>query len=234
MQAVGYIRVSSEDQAQSGLSLEHQRAKIEAYALATDLHLVGVIEDAGKSGKSLNREGVQKVLSMVRRGEVQAVVVLRLDRLTRSVRDLGELVELFDKTGAALISVQDSINTKTAAGRLVLNVLGSVAQWEREAIGERTAAALAVKRARGEKTGGTVPYGYDLAPDGKTLTPNALEQEVVGIMLELRRRGYSLRAIAAALSSRGIPSKTGRRWYAQTVKEILAAGAARAAQAMPA
>lgn len=221
MKTIGYIRVSSEDQANSGLSLAHQKAKIEAYAMATDLALVEVIEDAGKSAKSLNREGMQKALEMIRKGEAKALIVLKLDRLTRSVKDLGTLVELFDKTGAALISVQDSINTQTAAGRLVLNVLGSVAQWEREAIGERTAAALAVKKDRGEKTGGKVPFGFD-AVEGK-LVSNHHEQEAIRTMQELKGRGYSLRAIGEELLFRGFTSKSGGRWSAQTIKQTLEA-----------
>ena len=114
--AIGYVRVSTEEQAESGLSLAHQRAKVEAYCIATDLELVAVVEDAGESAKSLNRPGVQKVIEAVKAGEVAAVVILKLYRLTRSIRDLGTLVDLFDKTGAALVSVQDSINTQTAPG----------------------------------------------------------------------------------------------------------------------
>lgn len=223
MKSVGYIRVSSEEQAESGLSLAHQRAKIEAYSLAMDFELVAVIEDAGKSAKNMNRPGLIHALEMIRRKEADSLIILKLDRLTRSVKDLGTLVETFEKTGAALISVQDSINTTTAAGRLVLNVLGSVAQWEREAIGERTAAALAVKKDRGEKTGGTVPFGYDLSEDGTTLTPNPNEQEAIRVMMELKSRGYSLRAIGKELLSRGFTSKSGGRWHAKVVKGIVEA-----------
>lgn len=221
MKTIGYIRVSSEDQANSGLSLAHQKAKIEAYAMATDLNLVEIIEDAGKSAKNLAREGMQKALDMIRKGEAKALIVLKLDRLTRSVKDLGTLVELFDKTDAALISVHDSINTQTAAGRLVLNVLGSVAQWEREAIGERTAAALAVKKERGEKTGGKVPFGYDVV-DGK-LVLNHHEQEAIKTMQELRGRGESLRAIGVELLERGFFPKSGGQWHPQVIKEIMEA-----------
>ncbi|MFZ2957681.1 MAG: recombinase family protein [Candidatus Ozemobacteraceae bacterium] len=220
MKAIGYIRVSTEEQAESGLSLAHQRAKIEAYSMAMDLELVAVLEDAGKSAKNLNRPGMSKALEMIRTKEADALIILKLDRLTRSVKDLGLLVETFEKTGAALISVQDSINTTTAAGRLVLNVLGSVAQWEREAIGERTAAALSVKRERGEKTGGTAPYGYDLAENGRSLVPNTREQKALLVMRRLRSRGLSLRKVGAELTRRGIPTKTGGAWQAMTIKNL--------------
>lgn len=223
MKAIGYIRVSTTEQAESGLSLAHQRSKVEAYAQAMDLDMVAVIEDAGESAKSLNRPGIQKALDMIRKGEAQALVILKLDRLTRSVKDLGTLVETFEKTGAALISVQDSINTSTAAGRLVLNVLGSVAQWEREAIGERTSAALAVKKSRMEKTGGLVPFGFNADEHGK-LTPNVNEQEAAALMRELRSAGMSFAKIAAELNLRGVATKTGGTWAPMTVKRVCDSG----------
>lgn len=220
MKAVGYIRVSTEEQAESGLSLAHQRAKVEAYCIATDLELIAVLEDAGKSAKNLNRDGIQQALEMIRTGEAQALVILKLDRLTRSVKDLGSLVETFEKTGAALVSVQDSINTSTAAGRLVLNVLGAVSQWEREAIAERTAAALSVKRDRMEKTGGTVPFGYSISEDGKTLVMNESEQEALRVIHELKSRGFTLRGIADELTRRGISPKVGKKWHPQSIKNL--------------
>ena len=200
--AVGYIRVSTEEQANSGLSLSQQKSRIVAYAKATGLQLLEVIEDTGKSAKNLNRPGIQKALEMLREKQVQALVVLSLDRLTRSVKDLGFLVEFFEKSQAALVAVQDSINTLNAAGRLVLNVLGSIAQWEREAIAERTAAALAVKTQRHEKTGGTVPFGFDVTETGKLVT-NQPEQDALRLILRLHKRGIPLRKIGDQLTSQG-------------------------------
>jgi DNA invertase Pin-like site-specific DNA recombinase len=225
MKAVGYVRVSTDEQANSGLSLTYQREKINAYCVATDLELVTVIEDAGKSAKNMNRNGLQTALEMIRRGEVEALVILKLDRLTRSVKDLGTIIEFFAHDRRALVSVQDSINTTTAAGRLVLNVLGSVAQWEREAIGERVKAAWTVKRGKGEKCGKEIPFGYRLGDDGKTLILHAKEQEAVKTMLRLRARGLSLRKIGEELSRRGIETKNGGQWHAQTIKQILGATA---------
>jgi len=147
---VGYVRVSTLSQSESGLSIEAQVAKIRAYALATDADLVDVIIDAGVSAKSLDRDGLCAVLAMLDDGRADGVLVSKLDRLTRSVRDLGDLVDRYFAERCALLSVADSIDTRTAAGRLVLNVLGSVGQWEREVIGERTTEALAVKRSRGD------------------------------------------------------------------------------------
>lgn len=140
--AVGYIRVSTDKQVDHGVSLDAQRAKLDAYAALYDLTLVEVIVDAGVSAKTLDRPGLQRALGMLRKGQVHALLVAKLDRLTRSVEDLGELIRTVFVTGKAdLLSVGEQIDTRTAAGRLVLNVLGSVAQWERETIGERTAEA---------------------------------------------------------------------------------------------
>lgn len=221
MKAVGYIRVSTEEQADSGLSLKHQRSKIAAYAHAADLELCEVFEDAGRSAKDLKRPGIQSALSMIEQGSARALVVLKLDRLTRSVKDLGHLVEFFDKTKAVLISVQDSINTSTAGGRLVLNVLGSIAQWEREAIGERTAAALAVKVADGEKIGGTVPYGFDVDAKGR-LKPNMTEQTALVLIKRWRKRRISLREIGRRLLARGFRPKVAKEWHPQVIKQLLA------------
>lgn len=221
MKTVGYIRVSTEEQADSGLSLKHQRSKIVAYAHAADLELLEIFEDAGKSAKDLKRPGIQAALREVGEGRARALVVLKLDRLTRSVKDLGHLVEFFDKTKAVLISVHDSINTSTAGGRLVLNVLGSIAQWEREAIGERTAAALAVKVAQGEKIGGTVPYGFDVDETGKLL-PNPKEQEALALIRRWGKTRIPLREIGRRLLTRGFPPKVSPTWHPQVIKQILA------------
>src|SRR6185295_12688409 len=104
-----------------------------------------------------------------------AVIIAKLDRLTRSVADLAELLKRFERRGVSLVSVADSLDTRSAAGRLVLNIMVSVSQWEREAIGERTRDAMRHKRANGERVG-TVPFGYRLTPDGRTLEAEADEQ----------------------------------------------------------
>jgi len=137
---IAYLRVSTDKQADRGVSLDAQRAKVKAYAELYDLELLEVIVDAGESAKSLDRPGLKRALGMLKAGQAEALLVVKLDRLTRSVVDLGTLVERYFAPGkAALLSVGEQIDTRSAAGRLVLNVLASVSQWEREAIGERTA-----------------------------------------------------------------------------------------------
>ena len=219
---VGYIRVSTEEQANSGISLDAQREKIQGYARLYDLELVEVIADDGVSAKTLKRPGMSKVLAMLDSGEVQAVLVAKLDRLTRSLRDWQFLIEMYfsEKGGCQLLSVSDSIDTRTAAGRLVLNILLSVYQWEREAISERTRDALHHKMRNGERVG-AIRYGYRLAEDGKTLVEDDDEQDAIDDMKVMREDGYSFREIADALNQDNISARDGGKWSHTSVRSVL-------------
>ncbi len=221
MKAIGYIRVSTEEQADSGVSLEAQRDRVESYCRAKEWELLETISDPGCSGKDLRREGIQKVLSLCGRRTVDVVVVAKLDRLTRHVADLGYLTrDIFTKNEVALASVAESIDATTAAGQLMLNILGSVAQWERDIISERTRDAMAFKSKNGKRVG-AVPYGYDLGVDGEILVRNVLEQKTIANMKQMRRQGFSYQRIADRLYTRGIASKAGGIWYPKTVRSVL-------------
>jgi len=226
---VGYIRVSTEGQADGGVSLEAQRAKLSAYALAMDLELVAVHVDAGVSAKTLDRPGLQAALAMLKAGTAEGLLVAKLDRLTRSVRNLGELVDDYFSARFSLLSVADSIDTRSAAGRLVLNVLASVAQWEREATGERTRDALTHLRAIGVKLGGEA-LGWkrtDAADESGrlVLADVANELATVARIDALRAEGRTMREIAATLTAEGRATKKGGRWYASTVHAVVKRGA---------
>jgi DNA invertase Pin-like site-specific DNA recombinase len=222
MRVIIYSRVSTADQADCGVSLEAQTAKLTAYASLYDLEVVEAIADAGESAKSLNRPGLQRALAMLKRGEADGLAVVKLDRLTRSVADWQTLIDGWfgERAGKQLFSVGDSIDTRTAAGRLVLNVLMSVAAWEREAIGERTREALRHK-IRCNQRCGKVRFGFDLAGDGKTLVPNLAEQQAIDMMTSLRTAGRRLRQIATELTSLGIQTKEGGAWTHTAVARIL-------------
>jgi DNA invertase Pin-like site-specific DNA recombinase len=220
MRIVLYARASTEDQS---ITLEAQQAKLEQFAALHDFEAVATILDAGQSGKSLNRAGLQQALAMLRSGRADGIAILRLDRLTRSVADLANLIDEYfsEKAGKQLFSVQDSINTTTASGRLVLHILGSVSQWERESIGERTRSALQHKIGRLQRVG-RVRFGYDLAEDGVSLVPNEVEQAALAIIVGMRQAGHTLRSIAEALTSRQIRTKDGlATWSHSTVAYIL-------------
>jgi DNA invertase Pin-like site-specific DNA recombinase len=224
---LGYCRVSTAEQAAGGVSLDDQRAKIAAYAQLYGLEIVDVIIDDGVSAKTLDRPGLRRALAMLDAGEADGLLVTKLDRLTRSVRDLGELLDThFGEGGCALLSVADQIDTRTAGGRLVLNVLTSVAQWEREAIAERTSSALChIRDVEGFRLGG-VPIGYLRASvkaeqKRRALVPNPAELPTVDRIVELDREGLSLRAIADRLTTEGHATKRGGRWQAQTIANVL-------------
>ena len=205
---IAYLRVSTDKQADRGISLDAQRAKALAYAELYDLELVEVTVDAGESAKTLDRPGLQRALGMLRDGTAQALLVAKLDRLTRSVAHLGELLEIYFSDGkSALLSVGEQIDTRSAAGRLVLNILASVSQWEREAIGERTAAAMQHKAARGEYTGGEPPFGY--RREAEMLVAHPEEQAAIELARQLYAGHRSLRGVARELESRGIRAGRG-------------------------
>jgi site-specific DNA recombinase len=201
--AIAYIRVSTDKQADKGHSLVAQQEKVKAYASLYDLDIVDYIVETG-SAKNLIRDGLQGALSQIKAGKADALIVVKLDRLTRSVADLGYLVETyFSKAG--LLSVSEQIDTRSASGRLVLNVLASVSQWEREAIGERTAAVKQSMKANGLYCGGAVPYGQMLI-NGQLVT-NPQEQAIITRARALKSEGHSLRAIATMFSEEGLRTR---------------------------
>jgi len=214
MKVIGYTRVSTEEQATSGVSLQAQVEKLRAYASCYDLEIVEIIEDGGQSAKSLNRPGIQRALQMMREGQAAGLLVAKLDRLTRSIVDLNTLISEYfsekSKYQSTLFSVADQVDTRSAGGRLVLNVLMSVAQWEREAIGERTKAALSYKKSQGVKLG---------RPEKQIIDPE--EVRTFNYIKELRAQGLTYRAIAERLQAEGYKTFRGGKWYATSVKNIL-------------
>jgi site-specific DNA recombinase len=219
VRAIGYVRVSTDEQAKEGISLENQREKISAYCSLNDMILTDIIADEGISAKNLNREGMQSLILLVKQNKVDAVIIYKLDRLSRSVKDTIVLVELFEKHKVAFHSIVDHIDTKTATGRFFLHIMSSLAQMERELIGERTKDALSLKVRKGERVG-HVPFGYNLGSDGKTLIENPIEQEAICLMKNLYRKGFAYRAICRELNSKAYDSKEGV-WHPQKIKNIL-------------
>ena len=156
-------------------------------ATVHDVELLDVIVDAGESAKDLDRPGMARVLEMVASRAVGMVIIAKLDRLTRSVRDLAVLLEQFQRRGVSLASVAESLDTGSASGRLVLNIMVSVSQWEREAIGERTRDAMRHKKAKLEFNG-NAPYGFRLAPDKRHVEPEPGEQAILQRIQKLRKK----------------------------------------------
>jgi site-specific DNA recombinase len=223
MAVVGYTRISFEEKSRDGVSLAAQAEKVRLYC---ELHALGMLEcvvDAGVSAKSLDRPGLSRVLAMLDSGEAAGLVVFKLDRLTRSLGDWSMLIDRYfgRPGGPSLFSVSDSIDTRTAAGRMVLNMMMTVAQWERETIVERTRGAMQFKKSRGERISGMIPYGADLAADGRTLVPNGAELAALEDVRRWHAEGWPLRRIAAELQARGVPTKSGRPWSYSTIATLL-------------
>jgi len=224
--AIGYVRVSTEDQAREGISLEMQEQAVRAYAAMRGLELAGVVADEGVSaGKPLaSRPGGAAVLTAVRTKEAGAVVAYKLDRLFRDCADCLTVTRTWDGIGAALHLVDlggQAVDTSSAMGRFFLTVMAGAAELERNQVSERTAAVMRHKASRGEYTGGALPYGFVLADDGIHLKPEPAEQRVIQLARQLRQRGLSYVKIAAELDRRGVAARTGR-WHPQKVSNMLA------------
>ena len=195
---------------------------MEAYANLFELDLVAIEVDAGVSAKSLARPALDRALGMLREGRADALLVVKLDRLTRSVRDLCDLVDRYFRDGRwALLSVGEQIDTRSASGRMVLNMLAVIGQWEREAIGERTAVAMRHLRDEGRYTGGAAPYGYALGGDGETLVAVPEEQAVIARARALRAAGASLRAVSASLAEAGMVARSGRPFDPKAIANMI-------------
>lgn len=223
--AVVYIRVSTERQAQEGVSLESQEAKCRAWCEALGYQISGKFTDAGISGKRMDtRPGLLAALDQACHDKA-ALVVYSLSRLARSTRDALAISERLDKAGADLVSLTEKIDTTTAAGKMVFRMLAVLSEFERDLISERTKTALSYKRSTGHKTGGSVPFGYTVTEEGRLIT-NDDEQKALSLIRELRGKGYTLRAICAELKRKGILTKTGATtWHPYTVAAILARAA---------
>lgn len=209
MKAVGYIRVSTAEQAEQGISLSSQRAKIEAYCVTKDLELTGIIEEGGKSAKDLKRPGFQKVLGMVKRKEVGAVIILKLDRAFRNTVDALQTTQDFDKKDVALHSINESLDTKSAMGKFFFTLTAALAEMERGIVSERTKAALAHKKANGQRYG-EIPFGYEL--EGDKLVKCAAEQKALAKIKRLRKCGLSYQKVADMLNQASVPTRNGKPW----------------------
>lgn len=226
IRAIGYVRVSTDMQAQEGVSLDSQKLRIQAHCTAMDIHLVEIMVDAGESAKSLDRPGIQKALKILTQGKADALIVMKLDRLTRSVKDLGVLCETYFGEGKpwSLLSVSDSIDTRSASGKLILNVLTSVAQWEREAISDRTKEAMQHLKAKGVVLG-AAPYGWkyieELDASGRRkLVENAEEQLGIKRVCELYEQDMYVWQLCELLDAEKVPCR-GVTWHRRTVYRIL-------------
>jgi DNA invertase Pin-like site-specific DNA recombinase len=204
--AIGYCRVSTDEQAESGAGLAAQSATILDACRTRNLQLLEMVEDAGWSAKTLGRPGMSKALGVLDRREADVLVVAKLDRLSRSLADFASVLDRARKRGWQLVAVDLGVDTTTPAGELVASVMAAVAQWERRAIGVRTSEAMAQKKAAGVHVG----------------RPPLIGDALRGRILDERSAGRTLHAIAEGLNRDGVgTAHGGRRWYPSTVRSVI-------------
>jgi DNA invertase Pin-like site-specific DNA recombinase len=204
-QVIAYTRVSTGEQRDSGLGLSAQRSRLEQEASYRGWSEVEYITDDGYSAKSLKRPGIQRALGMLAAGDAGVLVVTKLDRLSRSVIDFAGLLSLAQRQGWALVVLDLGLDLTTPNGKFVASIMASVGELERDLIGERTKAALAVKRAQGTRLG----------------RPVKLTLEIRQFICQARGNGYTLQSIANTLTAKGIPTAHGGSWRPGTVAHVL-------------
>jgi len=197
MKCIGYSRVSTADQAREGVSLDNQESKIMTYAELNGIELVDLVRDEGISGKSLDRDGIKRVLEMAKARQIDAIIVYKLDRLSRKTLDTLNLIELFEKYGVAFHSISEKIDTESATGKFFLTIVSALSQMERDLISERTTDALSYKKEKGEWCG-RVPYGF-MVQDSR-LVENPDQIKTIQKAKRLKRQGKSYRAISKVIN----------------------------------
>jgi len=159
---------------------------------------------------------------MAERKKIDAIVVCKLDRMFRSTVDTLKTTKQFDAWDIAFHSIQETIDTKSAIGRFFLTIIAAITEMERSIIGERIKVVLQHKKTNGEKTGGDVPYGFDVDEKGR-LIKNKKEQSVIEKIRLYKSKNLSLNKIAVELNRKRYKTKKGKNWYPQTAKRVLAA-----------
>ena len=206
LRVIGYVRVSTDKQTESGLGLEAQRQKIEAEIEHRGWILADLIVDDGVSAKTMNRPGLQKALQTLADGEADGLITAKLDRLSRSVKDFAQIIDMSDYYGWKLVVMDCAVDTSTPSGEMLAGVMVQFAQFERKMIGLRTREALAVKKAQGIRLG----------------RPTLIDSDVETLIAEYRAEGLSMAKIADQLNAQDVPTANGgAKWYASTVKVVL-------------
>lgn len=204
MRAIGYLRVSTAEQGDSRAGLEAQEQVIRAEVAHRGWDLIGIRSDVA-SGKSLRKRGeLATTLRMLRAHEADALVVAKLDRLSRSVLDFASVMEMAQEDGWSLVVLDLGVDTTSTNGKLIAHIMIALAQWERELIGDRTRAALRAVRSRG------TPLGR----------PSHVDASTIRAIRMMRGGGHSWQHIADALTREGVPTAQGGAWHGATVRKL--------------
>ncbi len=203
---VGYCRVSTEEQAISGLGLIAQEDAIRSECVRRNVDLIAIYSDAGVSGKTLSRPALDMAMDDLANGSGNVLMVAKLDRLTRSVHDATGLMATAERSGWGLVALDAPVDTTTPQGAAMAQVLAVFAELERRLIGERTKAALAVRRAQGVRLG----------------RPPLLPKELIARITRLRDDGLTWSSISESLNREGVPTAQGGEcWYPATVRYVV-------------
>ena len=216
-----YVRVSTARQAKEGLSLQAQEHTLREYARLNQFEVVEVIRDEGLSGRKMNRPGFQRVMQAVEKNEVDAVIVYSLSRFARNIVGMHNAMTTMDKHGVAFHSYTDRVDTSSAMGRFVLNMISAMNELESELIGERVSTAIEENKRRGKTYCRNTPFGTRADRAGKIVEDDR-ERKVVGKVLELRRKYcLTLRQVAEELERLGFVNRNGRvSWSHVSVLKI--------------
>jgi site-specific DNA recombinase len=224
MKTAIYVRVSTDEQVKEGYSIRAQIDKLKNYIQIKDWHFYKVYADEGISGKNItDRPAINELIADIKSGAVNNVLVYKIDRLTRSTKDLIELTELFNKNKCGFNSVMESIDTQTASGRMFLKIIGIFAEFERENTIERVTLACEKKVKEGYTLAGfSTSYGYDREAGEKVQTINPIEAKIVKEIFSMYLDGnMTYHAIARNLNHRGIKSKMGTFWHHASIRGVL-------------
>jgi DNA invertase Pin-like site-specific DNA recombinase len=220
VRAIGYVRVSTEEQARGGISLDMQRAKIRAYATLHELDLLETVADEGISGCSIKiRPGVQKVLQMVKEKRVDAVIIYKLDRLARNTVEALEVARLMDRKGVGLHSITEKLDTRSALGRFFFTLMASLAEMERGLISERIQAAMERKKEKGEACNNNPEYGFRVVAG--RVVPDLEEQKIIQSIRSLHGEGHTIHGIIGILSQNSMFNRRGRPFGKTQIHTIL-------------
>jgi len=223
-QAVGYVRVSTEEQCTRGVSLEAQQQRLQAYAAVRGLELIQIYREEGMSGKiplRLRPQGAKLVLAIAK-NRIKHILTLKLDRLFRSAADALDQTARWDKAKCALHIVDmggSTVDTTSAVGKMFFTMMAGFAEMERNLISERTRTALQHKKSASRAYSRLTPMGFDR--HGDQLVPNGREMRTVRRIRRMRGTGMSMQKIADRLNASKVPTKQGGQWHAVTIQKIL-------------
>ncbi len=219
MKVYGYTRLNKQRTRPKNLGVRKQAKIIRDYAAVHNLEIQKIFSDVQDTSTSLELPNLKKIISLAEAGEMDTLIVARLDRITRSIRSIHKFIQIVcDENKVTLISVEEGLDSSTSSGKLALQVIDIIGTWDAKMISDRTKEFIERKRLIGEKVG-HAPFGF--VYQDKKLIPFPKELEVVYLIRQKRdEEELSYHKIAKFLNESHIPSKRGKRWYAETIKTI--------------